>query len=322
MLNSFATFDDINAIILVANKEGMIVFANKAVKTILGYEPEEVLGDGWWRLTANDSELEERKIKTSALVKGDLDLKERHLFENSLKAKDNRLVWTRWTNTITEDGFLVGIAQDITEKKKLEKELIRKNSENELLLKEIHHRVKNNMQIISSFLNLQFSDFEDEKVKDALLKSKDRINSMALIHTKIYQSKELLSINFCEYIQSLTKAIEEGYSLNKNIRFKITDSNIVFEIDLMINLGLIITEIITNSFKHAFNELNEGIITIDLKKKVNSYHLLISDNGKGLDLSNIEKNTLGLDIVKALVEQINATIEINSQNGLKYSLKF
>jgi PAS domain S-box-containing protein len=322
MLNSFATFDDINAIILVANKEGMIVFANKAVKTILGYEPEEVLGDGWWRLTANDSELEERKIKTSALVKGDLDLKERHLFENSLKAKDNRLVWTRWTNRITEDGFLVGIAQDITEKKKLEKELIRKNSENELLLKEIHHRVKNNMQIISSFLNLQFSDFEDEKVKDALLKSKDRINSMALIHTKIYQSKELLSINFCEYIQSLTKAIEEGYSLNKNIRFKITDSNIVFEIDLMINLGLIITEIITNSFKHAFNELNEGIITIDLKKKVNSYHLLISDNGKGLDFLNIEKNTLGLDIVKALVEQINATIEINSQNGLKYSIKF
>jgi PAS domain S-box-containing protein len=322
MLNSFATFDDINAIILVANKEGMIVFANKAVKTILGYEPEEVLGDGWWRLTAHDSELEERKIKTSALVKGELELKERHLFENSLKAKDNRLVWTRWTNTITEDGFLVGIAQDITEKKKLEKELIRKNTENELLLKEIHHRVKNNMQIISSFLNLQFCDFEDEKVKDALLKSKDRINSMALIHTKIYQSKDLDSINFCEYIQNLTKVIKEGYSLNKNIEIKITDSNSVFEIDLMINLGLIITEIVTNAFKHAFNELKEGMITIELQKNQNENQLFISDNGIGFNFSRFGKNTLGLEIIRALVQQINGTIEIDSQNGLKYTIRF
>ncbi|MBL4668808.1 MAG: PAS domain S-box protein [Flavobacteriales bacterium] len=318
----FATLDDINAIVLVADANGSIIFANKAIKTILGYNPEEVLGDGWWELTSDGENTGTRKAKTAAMANGKESLKDRHLFENLLPAKDGRKVWTQWTNTRTADGFLVGTAQDITEKKKLEEELIRKNCENELLLKEIHHRVKNNLQIISSLLNLQFNNIDNKLVHEALSKSKARINSMALIHTKLYQSENLSSINFGEYINELTASITTSYSTNDSIKCSVKQSQAIFDIDLSINLGLIITELLTNAYKHAFKGRTEGEIQIELTNKAGKHELIIADNGVGIMEDRKNSQSLGLEIVKALTEQINGTIDFSSNCGVKYVIAF
>lgn len=318
----FATLDDINAIVLVADANGAIVFANKAIKPILGYDPQDVLGDGWWELTSKGDNIDTRKAITAAMASGKTDLNDRHLFENLLPAKDGRKVWTQWTNTRTAEGFLVGIAQDITEKKKLEEELIRKSSENELMLKEIHHRVKNNLQVISSLLNLQFSSIDDKEVHEALSKSKDRINAMALIHTKLYQSKNLSSINFGEYINQLAASITVSYSTNNSIKCSVKQSHAVFDIDLCINLGLIITELLTNAFKHAFKGRAEGEIHVELTNKSGKHELIVADNGIGITDNVKSTQSLGLEIVTALTEQINGTLDVTSNGGLKYVITF
>ncbi|NRA12087.1 MAG: PAS domain S-box protein [Crocinitomicaceae bacterium] len=317
----FATLDDINAIVLVADANGSIVFANKAIKSILGYEPEDVLGDGWWELTSMKKKTDTRKAKTAAMANGTADLKDRHLFENLLPTKDGRKVWTQWTNTRTADGLLVGIAQDITEKKELEQKLIRKIHENELLLKEMHHRVKNNLQIITSLLNLQFNGIEDKQVIEAIAKSKDRINSMALLHTKLYQSGNLASINFGEYLSELTSSIEASYCDN-NIKCLVKHSQIFFNIDLSINLGLIITELLTNAYKHAFKGRMEGEIQVEITNKVGKLELIVADNGIGITDDIKSTQSLGLEIVLALTEQINGTMDIVSDGGLKYVITF
>tara|TARA_B100000809_G_scaffold31265_1_gene27184 strand:+ start:117 stop:1070 length:954 start_codon:yes stop_codon:yes gene_type:complete len=307
----------------VADENGSIVFANKAIKSILGYDPEEVLGDGWWKLTSKGENTDTRKAKTAAMADGTADLKDRHLFENLLPTKDGREVWTQWTNTRTANGLLVGIAQDITEKKELEEKLIRKNHENELLLKEIHHRVKNNLQVITSLLNLQFNGIEDKKVLEAVSKSKDRINSMSLIHTKLYQSGNLSSVNFGEYISELTASIEASYSDN-NIKCLVKYSQVLFDIDIdtSINLGLIITELLTNAYKHAFKGRIDGEIQVELTNKAGKLEVIVSDNGIGITDKVKSTQSLVLEIVKALTEQINGTIDVTSNPGLKYVITF
>ncbi|MCH2224670.1 MAG: PAS domain S-box protein [Crocinitomicaceae bacterium] len=319
----FASLNDINAIVLVANSSGSIIFANKAIKKILGYTPEEVLGDAWWKLTSVTENTELRKEQIASMAIGETHLKDKHLFESLLLAKDGRKVWTQWTNTRTADGLLVGTAQDITEKKKLQEELLQKNHENQLLLKEIHHRVKNNLQVISSFLNLQFNGINDKLVQDALSKSKDRINSMALIHNRLFQSENLSSINFGEYINQLATSIKNSYShINPKVNCLVHSTKIFLNVDLSINLGLIITELLTNAYKHAFSERSEGQIQIEVAQSGDQFKLIISDNGIGLNNKKKNVQSLGLEIVEALIDQINGTIEITSNEGLKYVISF
>jgi PAS domain S-box-containing protein len=321
----FKILDNIDAILLVADSNGNIVFANKAVNRILGYSPNELLGDGWWNFTKNKMNINERKSTTAGMASGNIDTKDRHLFENAIPAKDGRIVWTQWTNTRTSDGFIIGIAQDITEKKELESELLIKNLENELLLKEIHHRVKNNLQIISSILSLQFSNINDQAVIEAIAKCKDRITSIGLVHSQLLESENISSINFKMYITELGKNISNSYRQDRSISTQINCDNVFFNVDLMVNLGLIINELLTNAYKHAFTNQENGIIEITLQlKEANNYELLVKDNGKGMDLIKEcqRSNSLGFEIIQGLSQQINGSLKFENNNGLIYSLKF
>lgn len=211
------------------------------------------------------------------------------------------------------------------ERKNIEQGLVKSLEEKDILLKEIHHRVKNNLQIISSFLNLQFSEIEGPKVAAAIDKSKSRINSMALIHTKLYQSETLASIDFGEYIDELLASIIENYSISKAIKYEVAHDEAIFDIDLSVNLGLIITELVINSCKHAFKEQDAGLIKVELKHTSNKgYELHISDNGSGIKESiNLEKvRTLGMEIVLGLVEQIEGKIAVEKEEGLHYKISF
>lgn len=323
--SSFISFDDINAIVLIADKNGEIVFANKAVRDTLGYEPEEVLGDGWWNLTFNKLSKEQRKRVAVGMATGKIELQERHLFENELLTKDGRIVWTQWTNTKTKDGFLVGIAQDISEKKILQKELESKNLENELLLKEIHHRIKNNLQVISSLLNLYFGRFSDAHVADSLASIKEHISSMALLHSELYRREGSMMVNFSDYIEVITESIANTYSLDRDVKCIIYQEELELEIGLATNLGLIITEFLTNSYKYAFQDKEDGIICIKMAKKSDdSYELKFEDNGIGVNNKEFLESplTTGLQIVLALVEQINGSIGVSSKSGVKYKITF
>ncbi|QWX85561.1 hypothetical protein H0I23_07950 [Cellulophaga sp. HaHaR_3_176] len=198
--------------------------------------------------------------------------------------------------------------------------------ERNTLLKEIHHRVKNNLQVITSLLNLQARYIKDEEVKSMLKYSQYRIQSMALLHETLYKSTDLSKINYSDYVNQLVSGlIVSMKGSNNKIDLELDIDNIHFNIDTSIPLGLTINEIVTNSLKYAF--INEkGIISIKLKKNTNNSYLLeIGDNGKGFpkDVTFRNTETLGLKLVHKLVVQLNGNIEKdNTKTGTNYIINF
>ena len=198
--------------------------------------------------------------------------------------------------------------------------------EKEQLLKEIHHRVKNNMQIISSMLRLQFSKEVDERVIASIQDSQNRIYAMALVHEMLYKNSQFKNTNFNDYLIYLTKSIFTSYApKNHQIELVIDIStNTYFEIDRMIPLGLMINEMITNSLKYAFLEKNSGKIEILGSVEENNFFTIkVTDNGKGLGTNFVleQHGNLGMQLIYLLADQIDADIEMTKTNGLGYIIK-
>jgi two-component sensor histidine kinase/HAMP domain-containing protein len=218
------------------------------------------------------------------------------------------------------------LMQEIDDRKWAEKQIKASLQEKEVLLKEIHHRVKNNMQVISSLLNLQANLLQDNRVRDLFKESQSRIKTMALIHEKLYQSEDLTNIDFKEYTQTLVHDLYRSYvSSPDKIRFVIEVGKVEFDIDTAIPCGLIMNELVSNALKYAFPE-GIGIITIALDAKSEGmYELVISDNGVGLseefDLDTM--NSLGLHLVKGLAEeQLEGELEIHRNQGTTFRIRF
>ncbi|MBS1637454.1 MAG: XylR N-terminal domain-containing protein [Bacteroidetes bacterium] len=215
------------------------------------------------------------------------------------------------------------------ERKKNEEKLKNSLLEKEVLLKEIHHRVKNNLQIISSLLNLQADNIKDSKTREKYIESIGRIKSMAIIHELLYRSKNLSNIKIAEYIQELVSFIKETYNVNKNIKVKL-NINIrdeFIEIDKAIPCGIIINELLSNAFKYAFHDKRKGNIVVQFKELRSGsfkYHLLVSDDGVGFtDKPDIENSqTLGLQLIDSLTTQLDGQLDIRSEKGTVFSLKF
>lgn len=225
------------------------------------------------------------------------------------------------------------LKKEIADRKKVEEEL--RNSEEkikqslkekEVLLKEVHHRVKNNLQVISSILNLQSSYVTDEQTIDVLQESQNRIKSMSFIHESLYQTKDFTGVNFADYIQNLYNNLLFSYSpKNKKIKIKKQLQNVHLNIDTAIPCGLIINELVSNALKHAFTNKKTG--TVELKMKTigsKKIQITIADNGKGFPPKFDYKNTstLGLQLVMVLVGQIKATIKQINKNGVKFIITF
>ncbi|MGD0283344.1 MAG: histidine kinase dimerization/phosphoacceptor domain -containing protein [Dissulfurispiraceae bacterium] len=211
----------------------------------------------------------------------------------------------------------VHVARDITERKKAEKE-------KDTLLQEIHHRVKNNMQVISSLLNIQARTIEDKQLRAVFEDCKSRIKAMSLVHEELYQSKNLSQIDVKHYLDALLQGL--SYSLRKkaDIRLKESFDDIFFNIDTAIPCGMIINELVTNSFKHAFRERAEGEISVALQQENGIFNLTVKDNGaglpKGFDAS--KTSSLGLQLVHTLTEQLDGTIMIKSDHGTETMIAF
>jgi PAS domain S-box-containing protein len=229
---------------------------------------------------------------------------------------------------IIKDGFLYGVwgtQTDITKRKIAEEKLLKSLQEKEVLLKEIHHRVKNNLQIVNSLLKLQSSYIKDKKTLEILKESQNRVASMALIHQKLYYSKDLSSIDFGEYIKMLISHLTQSFGgVVRGIEVKVNATKIDMVIDDAVPCGLIINELVTNSFKHAFPGEKKGEISITVNKHKDEFTLQISDNGIGLpqDIKLQSSDSFGLKLVNTLVSQMKGSIEVCKAEGTLFIIKF
>ncbi len=212
------------------------------------------------------------------------------------------------------------IVRDITERKKAEEA-----QKNELLLKEIHHRIKNNLQVISSLLYLQSKNIKDSDVLEMFKDSQNRVRSMALAHEKLYLSKDMEKIDFGGYVRDLTNYLFQSYRINSNaVKLSIDADSVLLSMDTAIPCGFIINELITNSLKHAFPRGKKGEINVNFHSDNNTLTLDISDNGVGIpkDLDLQDTDSLGLKLVTTLVEQIDGAIELNRAGGTEFKITF
>jgi len=227
----------------------------------------------------------------------------------------------------TEDGLMVlSSIVDISDRRQKEEKIQAALKEKDLLLGEIHHRVKNNLQVIHSLLNLQSSVISDPAVKTMLMDSQNRIQSMALIHQTLYQSNDFARVDFAGFLDILIPTLLTSYGqTSQTIDLKVNALHVNLPINSAIPCGLLINELITNSLKHAFPEQRKGAIEVDLRRLDNGMVLLvIADNGIGIP-DSLDFNggaTLGLRLVTLLAQQLDGTLTINRHNPTRFSLEF
>jgi PAS domain S-box-containing protein len=236
------------------------------------------------------------------------------IFENGVVLPDGQGKPSRRLGTMT----------DVTERRRSEALIAASLKEKEVLLKEIHHRVKNNLQVISSLLSLQTANVHDPQTIEQLRESQNRIRSMALIHERLYQSNDLARIDFGEYVRSLVNFLVRSYGI-PNVHLKLAVQNIEMSVNTAIPCGLIINELVSNALKHAFPAGRGGEVEISVEVRPDGIGVLrVSDNGIGLpsDIDVDNTNTLGLQLVNTLSNQLNGKIELFREPGTTYSIAF
>jgi PAS domain S-box-containing protein len=240
-------------------------------------------------------------------------------FEIQTIDKDHKNIYLEiFLNPIYENNEVVevsGIAHNITEKKIAQQRMELSLKEKEILLREVHHRVKNNMQVISSILNLQSSYVSDDYALTLLKESQNRIKTMAYIHESLYQNKSFTSVNFSQYVHTLINNIVQSYSYSADkIKVDLNVEEVSLSLDSSIPAGLIINELVTNSIKHAFPGQRQGVISFNLRCENNLVFFELKDDGvgfaPGIDFRNT--HSLGLQLVNTLIEQIDANLTFNS----------
>lgn len=208
------------------------------------------------------------------------------------------------------------MAKEITKREKIEKNLVSSLKDKDVLFKEVHHRVKNNMQIISSLLRLQTMQSENETVTESLGAAMNRVYSMALIHENLYRSDSVSSIPIGPYIKDLVQHLVLG-DKNMHVDTTVNIEDIILDINILIPIGLIINELVTNSIKHVFKNSDGGRIVLSAEKKNNVIELSYADSGQGYDMHKLDApETLGLQLISSLSKQIKADISSSSRNGL------
>ncbi|PKG31377.1 histidine kinase dimerization/phosphoacceptor domain -containing protein, partial [Methanoregula sp.] len=247
--------------------------------------------------------------------------------------KDGSTYWAEVTISLIRDASgmpfgYVGMARDITERRKAEEEILASLHEKEVLLREIHHRVKNNLQIIASLLYLQSITITDAFTTEILRESRSRVRSMALIHEKLYRSEDLAHVPFATYIESLIDSLRDAYGINNgavSIAVSIDPPDLALSIETGIPCGLIINELVTNAIKHAFPGGKSGIISIAMRQTGSGiYTMVIADNGEGFpkDVDFRNTSSLGLQLVNNLVAQLEGEIALDSSDGARFTIQF
>ena len=301
---------------IVVNNKGEIMRVNKAVKTNRSRLPKS--GDMMYKDFASKYSIDMFEELMDCIKTGKIKV------FPEIKYREDRYYYA--TIAPFPQGAII-TAQDVTEQKLAQDEVNRSLQEKEVLLNEIHHRVKNNMQIITSLLKLQSQNIKDKRSLELFQNSQNRVRSMALIHEKLYRTRDFSSIDFGEYIRSLTTHLLISYHiLPSQVEIDINIKDIIFNMNVAIPCGLIINELVTNSIKHAFSNCREGKIEVTITKKgTNGYSLVVKDNGQGLPPEAVDlkdPTTLGLELVSSLVSQLKGTLQYQFKKGAVFSIEF
>jgi PAS domain S-box-containing protein len=331
-LRTKAIFDSSqNTFLITLTPDLLVTSFNQQAKTYFDYQTKKELDiatvfDSYFEQIISPIKLRYFRYLTSSMRKGKSHVAQLKLI-NIYKEKK----WLEvYLNPIIDVSGKISefsiVAHDITDNKESEKQNLKSLKEKEVLLKEVHHRVKNNLQIISSILNLQSSYIEDEKILQILEESRHRIRSMAIIHENLYQTTNFSSINFKNYSRELVRNLISSYSYSKQVEIVLKEKfeHVDLSLDQAIPCGLIINELITNSMKYAFFNTKKGTIYLELEEKNNIIMLVVGDDGVGLpqnfDVTSSE--TLGLQLVVTLIEQLDGKLKIENKKGIKYFITF
>lgn len=311
--------------ILLLSPDGKIEMCNQAVETMFGYHPDDLLKKSLHTLVVPEYATILDNFVNICSSEG-----QAKWFQTLARRSDeDEFDAGAALAAINNDGIVTGLVcsiRDISEQVQAEEKIKSSLEEKEVLLREIHHRVKNNMQVISSLLALQAGYVDDPNTHLMFRESQNRIRSMALVHELLYQSNDLAKIDFVAYVRKLSQHLLGSYLTDrKKVSLDIVADEIFLEIDKAIPCGLIINELISNAFKHAFPNDKSGTLLIELRTDGQGMHtVLVRDNGVGIpDSVNVHQTeTLGLRLVTSLADQLNATIGLHRHNGTTFEIRF
>ncbi|WP_424358374.1 histidine kinase N-terminal 7TM domain-containing protein [Methanocella sp. MCL-LM] len=341
--NNFRTlFNTVDDLLVVLDEEGRIVEVNNAIVKLLRYDREEVVGRNIFSLLQVDSACLAGKTVEEALAEqlemGPLMLPAR---SGSFVPAETSLASGLWNGK----KAIFGISRDVTELMRHEEQLRLSNDslrleveerkraeqlmesslrEKEMLMKEVHYRVKNNMHIISSLLNLQISSETHEGMIEAFRESRDRIMSMALVHEKLNESPDPSRIGFGEYTNTLAAYLVNSYGLTNRVKMSAEVDDVYVNIDTAVPCGLIVCELVSNAAKYGFPGDKTGTIQVRLTKEEDTYNLSVADDGVGMPphINFREATSLGFQLVNLLVDQLDGKIELEQSPGTKFNITF
>jgi PAS domain S-box-containing protein len=312
-----SVLDHAPVVIWALDRDGVFTFSEGRGLDSLRLEPGEVVGRSVFEVYAGFPETisDARRALagdtfSSSTQIGDVAFESRYV---PLKDEHGNVIGT------------IGVALDVTERRRVEEQIHVSLREKETLLQEIHHRVKNNLQVISSLLRLQSARVDDPHTLSVLTESRGRVRSMALVHEMLYQSENLARVDFGAYVRNLTGYLIRAYRTSSTrVALRSDVQDVTLGIDLAVPCGLVINELVSNALKHGFPGDREGEITIKMRADPDTITLVVSDDGVGLPngLEWQRADSLGLQLVVMLVEQLEGVIELDSSAGTVFRITF
>jgi PAS domain S-box-containing protein len=320
--------EDMPALVCRFLPDGTLTFVNQHYSRYFDKPRQELEGYNFYQFIPEDQQEGVRAHYTSLSPE-----KPAVTYEHKVIAPDGTIRWQRWTDRALFDEMgqpveYQAIGEDVTQTLEARQRLEAALAEKETLLKEIHHRVKNNLQVISTILDLQAHATADERVRVAFQESQQRIQAMANIHEHLYRSRDLARIDMGSYISGLVAELQRSYD-SRAIQVQTGVSDVLLEVEQAIPCGLIINELVSNAFKHAFplerNRDDEIRVTMRARPSAEGgIELTVSDNGVGMpahvDLQN--PATLGLTVVRLLVGQLGGSLEVDRSQGTRFRIDF
>jgi PAS domain S-box-containing protein len=317
-----------DAIISVDQNQRIILF-NKGAERVFGWEAPDILGEPLDVLLPKDKTRIHRQHIREFSQSGTQARRMAERGEIAGRRKSGEAFPAEASISQVDSGdskIFTVILRDITARKAAEEKIKASLREKEVLLKEIHHRVKNNLQVVSSLLNLQSRGISDEETRRFFKESQHRVHSMALIHEQLYESQDLSRIDLPVYIEQLAAFLFRAYGVSlSRVGLKTRIENLHFEVDVAVPCGLIINELVSNSLKYGFPEGRQGEIRIDFQRRPkNQITLAVGDNGVGFPrgVNLLNTRTLGLRLVRSLAQQLGGQAELKGGSGSQVKIRF
>ncbi len=307
--------------LIVTDGQGNIQKVNSSTNILLGYNDDELIGSTFSAILTDEIKDSILKLDKSA----ELDREEASFIKKNGAKVPVSLTKAVLVNSDGETQGMVCVFSDITERKKTEKKVLNSLKEKEILLAEIHHRVKNNLAVISGLLQMQIWETDHPVAEQVLENSQLRVKSIALVHEKLYQSDKLSNIGFDKYVDELLAEIQNTYEhKHTKILFETDVAPLTFNINQAIPCSLLLNELIINNYKHAFKKRNEGKMYVQLKEKEGTVHLKVKDDGpgfkEGFDFST--DKSMGMTIINTLVDQLHGNIKAYNNGGAVFEISF